>query len=56
VLDSNLLPSPVTVAGVFWLELLSGQLTYHLGSTLIRLIVSFAVAMLLGSAIGLALQ
>lgn len=55
VLDSNLLPSPVTVAGVFWLELLSGQLTYHLGSTLIRLIVSFAVAMLLGSAIGLAL-
>jgi len=55
VLDSNLLPSPVAVAGVFWLELVSGQLTYHLGSTLIRLISSFAVAMLLGSAIGLAL-
>ena len=43
------------VVSVFWLELLSGQLTYHLGSTLIRLIVSFTIAMLLGSAIGLAL-
>src|SRR5512139_4005100 len=45
----------MTVLGVFWLELVSGQLTYHLGATLIRLIVSFSVAMLLGSAIGLAL-
>lgn len=54
-LDSALLPSPMTVLGVFWLELASGQLTYHLGATLIRLIVSFTVAMLLGSAIGLAL-
>ncbi|MEC4747487.1 ABC transporter permease [Methylomicrobium sp. Wu6] len=55
VLDSTLLPSPVIVAGVFWLELVSGQLAYHLGTTLIRLIVSFTIAMLLGSAIGLAL-
>ncbi|MBL1264906.1 ABC transporter permease [Candidatus Methylomicrobium oryzae] len=54
-LDSTLLPSPLTVLGVFWLELISGQLTYHLGATLIRLIVSFTIAMLLGSAIGLAL-
>jgi len=55
VLDSTLLPSPVIVAGVFWLELVSGQLAYHLGTTLTRLIVSFTIAMLLGSAIGLAL-
>ncbi len=55
VLDSSLLPSPVAVAGVFWLELASGQLTYHLGATLIRLLVSFTIAMLFGSAIGLAL-
>jgi NitT/TauT family transport system permease protein len=54
-LDSTLLPSPLAVLGVFWLELVSGQLTYHLGATLIRLIVSFTIAMLLGSAIGLAL-
>lgn len=43
------------VVGVFWLELMSGQLTYHLGATLMRLIVSFTIAMLLGSTIGLAL-
>jgi len=55
VLDSRLLPSPMAVLEVFWLELVSGQLTYHLGATLIRLIFSFTVAMLLGSAIGLAL-
>jgi NitT/TauT family transport system permease protein len=54
-LSSSLLPSPVMVIEVFWLELISGQLTYHLGATLIRLIMSFSVAMLLGSAIGLAL-
>lgn len=55
VLDSTLLPSPAMVVGVFWMELASGQLTYHLGATLIRLIVSFTIAMLLGSALGLAL-
>jgi NitT/TauT family transport system permease protein len=55
LLGSTLLPSPMMVLGVFWLELVSGQLTYHLGATLIRLIVSFTVAMLFGTAIGLAL-
>lgn len=54
-LDSNVLPSPGVVAGVFWLELNSGQLTYHLGVTLLRLVASFAIAMLLGCAIGMAL-
>jgi NitT/TauT family transport system permease protein len=54
-LDSNLLPSPGAVAGVLWLELASGQLIYHLGATLFRLVISFAIAMLLGCAIGIAL-
>jgi NitT/TauT family transport system permease protein len=54
-LNSVLLPSPAIVAGVFWLELASGQLTYHLGVTLFRLAISFTVAMLLGCAIGIAL-
>ncbi len=54
-LDSNVLPSPGVVAGVFWLELKSGQLTYHLGVTLLRLVASFAIAMILGCAIGMAL-
>jgi NitT/TauT family transport system permease protein len=54
-LNSDALPSPGTVAGVFWLELKSGQLTYHLGVTLLRLAASFTIAMLLGCAIGMAL-
>jgi NitT/TauT family transport system permease protein len=53
--NSEALPSPYTVADVFWLELKSGQLTYHVGVTLFRLIVSFTISMLLGSAIGIAL-
>ncbi|PKM35209.1 MAG: ABC transporter permease [Gammaproteobacteria bacterium HGW-Gammaproteobacteria-10] len=43
------------MAEVFWQETLSGQLPYHLGMTLLRLISSFIVAMLLGCAIGILL-
>lgn len=43
------------VAHVFWRETTSGQLPYHLGVTLLRLVVSFAIAMLLGCAIGIVL-
>ena len=34
---------------------MTGQLPYHLGVTLLRLLVSFSIAMLLGCAIGIAL-
>ena len=54
-LNSAALPTPALVAGVFWRETLSGQLPYHLGATLLRLISSFAIAMLLGCAIGIVL-
>lgn len=54
-LNSSVLPAPETVAHVFWRETLSGQLPYHLGVTLLRLVSSFAVAMLLGCAIGIVL-
>ncbi|GAB4257971.1 MAG: ABC transporter permease [Methylomicrobium sp.] len=54
-LNDNTLPTPATVAKVFWRESLSGQLPYHLGVTLLRLISSFTIAMLLGCAIGIAL-
>jgi NitT/TauT family transport system permease protein len=54
-LNSNSLPSPGAVALVFWQACVSGQLPFHLGVTLLRLIVSFAIAMLLGCAIGIAL-
>ncbi|NOU23566.1 MAG: ABC transporter permease [Methyloglobulus sp.] len=54
-LDSNNLPPPLVVGSVFWHGCLSGQIPYHLGATLLRLIVSFSIAMLLGCAIGIVL-
>ncbi len=54
-LDSRNLPSPLAVAAVFWQQCLNGQLPYHLGVTLLRLIVSFTVAMSVGCAIGIVL-
>jgi NitT/TauT family transport system permease protein len=54
-LNSNTLPTPETVARVFWQACESGQLPFHLGVTLLRLVVSFTVAMLLGCAIGIVL-
>ncbi len=43
------------MALVFWQACASGQLPFHLGVTLLRLLVSFSIAMLLGSAIGIVL-
>jgi len=54
-LNSNTLPTPGAVAKVFWQDCLSGQLPFHLGITLLRLVVSFTIAMLLGCAIGIVL-
>ncbi|MGZ4954834.1 MAG: ABC transporter permease [Methylobacter sp.] len=54
-LNSNTLPTPEAVAKVFQQACLSGELPFHLGVTLLRLVVSFSIAMLLGCAIGIAL-
>ncbi len=54
-LNSNTLPTPEAVARVFRQSCVSGQLPFHLGVTLLRLIVSFTIAMLLGCAIGIVL-
>ena len=54
-LNNHLLPAPALVANVFWQECVTGQLPYHLGVTLLRLVVSFSVAMVLGCAIGILL-
>lgn len=54
-LNDSTLPTPAAVATVLWQETLSGQLPYHLGVTLLRLVSSFTVAMLLGCAIGIVL-
>ncbi len=54
-LNSTLLPTPQTVAQVFLTHCLSGELLYHLGATLRRLVISFCIAMTIGSALGIAL-
>lgn len=54
-LNNNTLPTPETVAKVFWLACVTGQLPYNLGMTLLRLVVSFSIAMLLGCSIGIIL-
>jgi NitT/TauT family transport system permease protein len=52
--DSMVAPSPVEVAGIFWTELMSGRLWYHLSATLARVLTAFVVAMSIGCAIGIA--
>jgi NitT/TauT family transport system permease protein len=54
-ISNNTLPTPETVAKVFWQACVSGQLPLHLGVTLLRLVVSFSIAMFLGCAIGIIL-
>ncbi|MCH9765108.1 MAG: ABC transporter permease [Alphaproteobacteria bacterium] len=47
------LPTPVAVFDTFLREVRSGNLLYHVWVTLLRVAVSFIVAMFIGSAIGL---
>ena len=54
-LDDYTLPLPLTVAHVLIEQIISGELPYHLGITLLRLVVSFTIAMLLGCAMGILL-
>lgn len=51
-LGSPDLPSPIRVAAVAGGELRSGELPYHVGVTLLRVLVAFVLAMLIGSALG----
>ncbi len=51
--DPQTLPSPWQLIPLFHRELASGDLLYHLGSTLIRVIWAFGLAMGLGVALGL---
>jgi NitT/TauT family transport system permease protein len=55
LIGPRLLPYPVTVMGVLWESVADGTLPYHVGITLARVAVSFALAMLIGTAIGLAM-
>jgi NitT/TauT family transport system permease protein len=52
---SRKLPAPFTVLDALWRGLLDGSIPYHIGITLARVAVSFAIAMLVGGAIGIAM-
>ncbi len=54
-LDSRALPDPMTVLRVFMRDTRSGELPFHVGVTLARVAVSFGLAMIIGSSIGLAM-
>ena len=53
LVGSPLLPTPLEVLDSLWLHLLGGDLAYHLGITLARVAVSFAIAMLVGTLFGI---
>lgn len=53
LLNSELLPTPIAVLISMWEHLQSGELLEHLGITLLRVLISFTVAMLIGVAIGM---
>ncbi len=53
--DSRLLPGPVLVLQTMASEARDGALLYHLGITLARVGVSFAIAMVIGTALGITL-
>lgn len=51
--DDRVLPRPLAVLEVLWRGLADGELPYHVGVTLARVAASFALAMIIGSSIGL---
>jgi NitT/TauT family transport system permease protein len=51
--DAKLLPSPSAILSLLWREATQGDLWLHLRMTLGRVAVSFALAMLIGSALGI---
>ncbi len=53
VLQSRYLPSPFEVADVWWREMRSGALLYHVMATLLRVTGAFVVAIVVGSTLGL---
>jgi NitT/TauT family transport system permease protein len=55
VADPGLLPSPLATLQAGYAELVRGELIFHVAITLARVAVAFALAMLIGSAIGIAL-
>ena len=55
VAHSRYLPSPLDVGAAFINELSSGTLPFHLGITFLRVISAFIIALVVGTALGIAL-
>jgi len=53
LIDDRTLPPPGAVWQAFLTELRSGELLFHLSTTLLRVVAAFVVAMAIGSAIGI---
>ena len=53
--QSRSLPNPLQVFDALLTEMRSGELFFHLGATLFRVLMAFLIAMCIGSAIGIAL-
>ena len=53
IVQSRVLPSPQLVVGIFWTELYSGEMLFHLGITLWRVVLAFFIAMVIGTALGI---
>lgn len=49
----RLMPGPAAVAVRFWEEVVAGELLHHLGVTLARVAASFAIAMTVGTGLGI---
>ena len=55
LIKSDVLPSPKTVFIIFLNEIINGEMLYHLGVTLWRVILAFTIAMLVGTGLGIAM-
>ncbi|MFK7892948.1 MAG: ABC transporter permease [Granulosicoccus sp.] len=53
IANDNSLPTPVDVLASLQTEARSGELFYHVGVTVLRVIAAFTIAMVVGSAIGI---
>src|SRR5210317_95593 len=55
IIQSDVLPSPQIVLNIFLDEIINGEMLYHLGITLWRVILAFTIAMLVGTGLGIAM-
>lgn len=53
LIDTRFFPPPSQIAVVFWQQIASGELFYHTGITLYRVLVGFAVGSIIGTFVGI---